>query len=132
MATKKRQRRREKSQRHEYVYVDEEGNEVEPPSAAPATERKAATPGKNAPRGRRAVAPPTWKRAIKWAAVYTVFMVFLSVSNVKKGASPVPAILFAILLGALITPAIFWMHRLQYRTYLKMVDKQAAKKKPAV
>ena len=56
-------------------------------------------------------------------------MVFLSVSNVKKGHSPVPAILFAILLGGLITPAIFWMHRLQYRTYLKMLDKQAAKRK---
>jgi hypothetical protein len=36
MATKKQQRRREKLQRHEYVYVDEEGNEVEPPKAKPA------------------------------------------------------------------------------------------------
>jgi hypothetical protein len=129
MATKKQQRRRVKSKRHEYeyAYVDEDGNEVEPPSATPAPRKDKAQAGKAAPRGRRAVKPPTWQRALKWAGVYTAFMVFMSVSTAKKNGSVLPAVMIALLLGLLIVPAIYWMHRLQFRTYEKMLAKQSSK-----
>jgi hypothetical protein len=128
MATKKQQRRRQKIQRHEYVYVDEEGNEVEPPAATPArAERKPAAATAKGARGRRPVKPPTWIRAAKWAGAYAAFMVVISVSNSKKGSSAVVSVVIALALGVLILPAIYWMQRLQYRTYLRIVDKQSGK-----
>jgi hypothetical protein len=129
MATKKQQRRRQKIQRHEYVYVDEAGNEVEPPTAPAArAERKPAATAKQGARGRRPVKPPTWMRAAKWAGAYTAFMVVISVSNSKNGGSAVFSALLALVLGVLILPAIYWMQRLQYRTYLRLVEKQSAKR----
>jgi hypothetical protein len=131
MATKKQQRRRVKSKRHEYeyAYVDEDGNEVEPPSATPAPRKDKAPTGKAAPRGRRAVKPPTWPRAAKWAAGYTAILIVLLIRpQANKGiGSIVPAVLSTIALGALIVPAIYWMHRLQFRTYEKMLAKQSSK-----
>jgi hypothetical protein len=51
----------------------------------------------------------------------------MSLSTSKKGGNVVPSVLVALLLGLLIVPAIYWMHRLQYRTFTKMVAKQASK-----
>jgi hypothetical protein len=129
MATKKQQRRRKK---YEYVYVDDEGNEVEPPKAPAAgkTDRKAtAATAKGQPRGRgRVTKPPSWQRAFKWAGVYTAFMLFMTLSTQKKGASIAPSIMLAVVFGLVVVPGVYWMHRLQYRTSLKQSERQAAAK----
>jgi hypothetical protein len=71
MATKKQRRRREKDRRHEYefVYYDEEGNEVEfespekPAKAAPERKKPSAGAARNgrAARPARVPKPPTWR-----------------------------------------------------------------------
>lgn len=132
MATKKQQRRREKLQRHEYVYVDEEGNEVEPPAVTKPADSSAKASSKPAAssRGRKAPKPPTWTRALKWAGTYTAFMLVFSVATTKKG-SALPSVLFALVVGILIIPAFYWMHRFQYRAWVKLEERQKPKPRSA-
>ena len=81
MATRKQRRRREKEKRHDYefVYVDEEGNEVEPESAEikGPPRRTASSNGKGGAkgssktaRGRRAPQPPSWRRVAKRGLIF--------------------------------------------------------------
>src|SRR5207249_4464396 len=76
MPTKKQRRRQQKSRRHEYeyVYVDDEGNEVAVDPTEPRTEkngdRAESRPSKAAKRpsasgrtARRAIEPPSWRRS---------------------------------------------------------------------
>ena len=72
MPSKKQQRRRQKLKRHEYeeVYVDEEGNELDPEDSrgarrrASGKEREAGEGREAAParRGGRTIDPPSWRR----------------------------------------------------------------------
>src|SRR6266540_1374037 len=81
MPSKKQRRRQQKLKRHEWEYVqlDEEGNEV---PLEPAQVKKAAPNGKpaatRARRPVREVKPPSWRRAIKRAAIFVpLLFVFL-------------------------------------------------------
>ena len=90
MPTRKQRRRQQKTRRHdwEYVYVDDAGNEVDvDPEEVEATKQQRATKtdararrnGKPAPTARqsarRTPQPPSWRRAIKRAAILGVFFV---------------------------------------------------------
>ncbi|MFL5912907.1 MAG: hypothetical protein ACJ768_20360, partial [Gaiellaceae bacterium] len=76
MPTRKQKRREAKTKRHDYefVYVDDEGHEVEAPpepekrtnGAKPATKKKSTPP----PRSRRRTPqPPSWQRAGRRALI---------------------------------------------------------------
>lgn len=89
MPTRKQRRRQQKLRRHEYeeVYVDEEGNLVEPDEAvedAPSppgrsnggrakAERRTPATG----RGARAMQPPSWRRVLKRGAIFAPIMFIL-------------------------------------------------------
>src|SRR5207247_7298680 len=89
MPTRKQRRRQQKARRHEweYVYVDDEGNEVEvdedevattKPQAKQRTDAVARRNGKapgQARQPRRVPQPPSWRRAMKRAAFLGVFFV---------------------------------------------------------
>lgn len=130
MATKKQQRRRQKLQRHEYVYLDAEGNEVEPPKAKP-EERSEKAPAKaTTSRGgaaRREPKPPSWPRAVKWAGGYAAafFVLTLVVSRKASIGAVAVQVLF---LGVVMIPGMYLMHRLQYRTFHRVTAKQAGRK----
>jgi hypothetical protein len=92
MATKKQRRRREKDRRHEYefVYYDEEGNEVEvetpekPSRAAPERKKPAAAAARNGrARPVRAPKPPTW-RSVGRIGVIMFALLFLFSSLVIR------------------------------------------------
>ena len=83
MPTKKQRRRQQKSRRHEYeyVYVDDEGNEVAVDPGDLRTDkdtrktdtRARAGGGNNRSPGRtgqRAINPPSWQRAAKRAVIF--------------------------------------------------------------
>jgi len=126
MPSRKQRRRREKSQRHEWEYVelDEDGNEspVEPVKAkkAVATEKpKANVKGDqrtNRPaRPRREVKPPSWNRAIKRGALFVPFLyLFLTV---LEHIDPLPAVGVAFLYSAVFIPMFFFVDRMTYRAY---------------
>src|SRR5207247_186471 len=87
MPTKKQRRRQQKSRRHdyEYVYVDDEGNEVavdptelraEKDNGKVETRGRSATTKKTPARaGGRVIEPPSWRRAVKRAAIWAPLLV---------------------------------------------------------
>ena len=134
MPTRKQKRREAKSKRHEYevVYLDDEGNEVEPP---PEDEREAkparATAKDGRPQrpqrgGRQARVPqaPSWQRAAKRSLIIgaVVFVLFAMGVRSKSGGY-VSAALLALLYTAMFIPLTYGIDRFAYRRYQ---DRQAA------
>ena len=132
MATRKQRRRREKSFRHEYEFVerDEEGNET--PVERIARERAEKKPAKTGRNGRqqpakskakrsrpvREVPPPTWQRALKRGGMMGVLMFVLFVFVLHSG-SQTSRMITAVIYGIFFIPLTYWADRLAYRTYLR-------------
>ena len=72
--------------------------------------------------------PPSWPRAAKWAGVYGILMLLFTLSTAKKGSSPAGGVLAAVLFAVVFLPGIYYLHRLQYRTYLRQLEKQGKSK----
>jgi hypothetical protein len=146
--SKKQRKRRQKELRHEYAFVtyDDDGNEVEvDPEELKAQraekEREQARPvvatkdgkkpARSAPardaRGRpiREIQPPSWSRTWKRAAAFTAVM-FLALSFLAHGGSPVGRVLLTLAYGALFVPFLYLMDRVQYRQYLRRKAAAAA------
>jgi hypothetical protein len=128
MPTRKQRRRQEKLRRHEWedVWVDEEGEEVEPPPEAehPAP-RKSATPARRtAPaRGGRAVrqvSPPSWRKVLRRAAIFAPIMFIVVYTLQKKADRSIAAALYqTALLLLFFVPFSYLMDRAMYRSYLR-------------
>jgi hypothetical protein len=140
--TRKQRRRTAKSKRHEYefVYVDDDGNEVEAPeegleaasqtrqegrtngakSAAPPSAKAKAKPaaGRRGGRSARTPPPPTWRRSIKRAAILgaVVFALFALGAHGKTGGYT-SAVLLAVLYTALFVPFTYAIDRFAYRRW---------------
>ncbi len=143
MATKKQQRRREKERRHEYevVYVDDSGNEVEPPpgaATAPArAERGAGAAAKSGAktkgqaRGRRPareIKPPSWRRVAPRALLLGALM-FLVLGLGKHPLAPGKRVLLVLAYTALFVPTFYWIDRMAYRRYLRTSGQAPPSKK---
>lgn len=128
MSSKKQQRRRSKSQRHEYetVYVDEEGNVLDPEEAealAPAA------PGKRDPRAKagttratRVVEPPSWRRALRRAALMAPLM-FIVIMLLEKNSAVGARLMIAVFYSILFVPFMYLMDSVAYRTYRKRLER---------
>ncbi len=135
MATKKQQRRRQKERRHdyEYVYVDEDGNEVPYEPAEDEQQAKgkpAATKGKAQPKTRsgrpmREIKPPAWGRVIRRALLFAPLL-YVALSFGKHPPPLVTRLAISIGYTALFVPMFFWIDRLAYRRYLRMSGKAPA------
>jgi hypothetical protein len=144
MATKKQRRRRQKGRRHDYefVYVDDEGQEVDvdEPDAEPKEERKptsgikptAATKGKSggkpsakpAGRSERVVDPPSWDRTLKRAAIFVPIMLIFLYLTRPSSASTGAIALQAIFIIVLLIVFMYGMDTLLYRSYMKRQGKK--------
>jgi hypothetical protein len=118
MPSKKQRRRREKIKRHEWEYVqlDGDGNEVQ---VEPAQVKKAAANGKPAAtrtrRPLREVKPPSWNRSIKRAALFVPLLyLFLSVF---QHVAALEAVGISVLYAGVFIPMFFYVDRMAYRTY---------------
>jgi hypothetical protein len=139
MPTRKQKRRHAKSKRHEYefVYVDDEGNEVDaPPEEEQRHERRngskpTATPAKKAPpqRGaRRAPQPPSWQRAAK-RAVLLGAVVFVLFGVLGKSHNYASAAVFALAYTVLFIPFTFTIDRFAYRRWQQRQQQQSPTKR---
>jgi hypothetical protein len=132
MSTKKQRRRQQKSRRHEYeyVYVDDEGNEVtvdpgelrSEKNGAPDARPRAAKSSKPAPgkRPARTIEPPTWRRAGRRALLFGPFLILAMIllsPDVPLAQRVAPAIL---MLGFFI-PFTYFTDSLAYKMYRKRV-----------
>lgn len=141
MPTKKQRRRQEKNRRHEweYVYVDDEGQEVEvdPAELRGKREKETKAPRQAAvratdARGRRmrTIEPPSWRRVFKRAAIFApIFVAVLLVLN--RQGSIYARVGAAIPLLIVFIPFSYFTDRLAYRTYQRRLERVQAQPKQA-
>ena len=140
MPTRKQRRRQQKSRRHEweYVYVDEEGHEVEvdpeapkgskdeQPKAKQQVDRRNGRPADRKQRPRRAAQPPSWRRAATRAALLgALFVVVFAFGLGGKNSNPFTAVLIGVIYAVAFVPLQYFIDKVTYRAYLK---RQAASK----
>ena len=121
MPTRKQKRREAKSKRHDYeiVYLDDDGNEVEPPPEEPArngakpTARSRHRPLRARSR-RRAPLPPSWQRAGKRAVLLGIVVFFLF-GMLNKNHNYAGAALAAVIYTLLFIPFTYTLDRFAYR-----------------
>jgi hypothetical protein len=123
MPTRKQKRREAKSKRHEYefVYLDDEGNEVEAPDGAAPEKRQNGTrpeAKKAAPPARRRRTPqaPSWQRAAKRAVLLGV-IVFVLFGMLNKSHNYTGAAVAAVIYTVLFIPFTYTLDRFAYRRY---------------
>lgn len=141
MPTRKQRRRQQKSRRHEYeyIYVDDEGNEVEVDPAELRTAKNGdradggarKTEKRPAPkRGttRRVIEPPSWRRSSRRALLLgPILLVALLLLNRNRSLGT--AIAPAVLMVAVFIPFSYFTDSLAYRMYRRRVDGGAGPKR---
>jgi hypothetical protein len=137
--TKKQRRRQQKSRRHEYefVYVDDEGNEVEVDPAELRTEkqngktasraRSSSSGNRTAARGQRTIEPPSWRRAFKRAAIWGPLLV-VAMMLLNRNVAPLQWVTSAVFLIAFFVPISYFTDSMAYRMYRKRLDRANAPK----
>jgi cytochrome c-type biogenesis protein CcmH/NrfG len=139
MPTKKQRRRQQKARRHEYeyVYVDDQGNEVavdpaelrEEKSEARESRPKQAQSRKPDARKspRRGIEPPSWRRSGRRALILGPILIvamMLFNQNLPLSQQVAPA----ILLIAFFIPFSYFTDSLAYRMYRRRLERSKAAK----
>jgi hypothetical protein len=134
MATRKQQRRRQKLQRHEYeeVYVDEQGNVLDPEEveqlAAAAPARKAERGKQPSPRGqRRGVDPPSWRRTFRRGLIFFPLML-LVIFLLSPELSTAQKIVNTLVLMAFFIPFSYFMDSIMWRSMQRRLARDGDKK----
>jgi hypothetical protein len=110
MATKKQRRRRAKEHRHDYVWVDDEGNEIDAPDAAPANRSAKATGPRRDPQA------PSWQRTFKRGAIFAPIM-FGTVFLLSPNLPTTTKITQTLLIVAIFIPFSYFLDRFFYRSF---------------
>lgn len=127
MATKKQRRRREKGLRHEYVWVDDEGNELAPDEV----QADGSSPSsRSAPaRSGRTVQAPSWRRSLKRGAIFAPIMlatVMLLSSNLTLSQQ----VTQALFIVSIFIPFSYFLDRVMYRSFQKRQARASSGSKP--
>jgi hypothetical protein len=109
VATKKQRRRRAKENRHEYVWVDDEGNEVDAPEDAP-EKRESRSSG-----GRRDPQEPSWQRSFRRGAIFAPIM-FGTVFLLSPNLPLTTKITQTLLIVTIFVPFSYFLDRTFYRS----------------
>jgi hypothetical protein len=109
MATKKQRRRRAKEQRHDYVWIDDEGNEIDAPEAT--SEKQTA----KARGPRRDPQEPSWQRTFKRGAIFAPIM-FGTVFLLSPNLPTTTKITQTLLIVAIFVPFSYFLDRFFYRS----------------
>jgi hypothetical protein len=139
MPTKKQRRRQQKARRHEYeyVYVDDEGNEVavdpaelrsdkngtKSDSAAKRSSDRKDASRKTKPATRRAVDPPSWRRSFRRALVLGPILI-IALMLLNGGVPLEQQIAPAIIMIGFFIPFSYFTDSLAYRMYRKRVERR--------
>jgi Flp pilus assembly protein TadB len=140
MPTKKQRRRRQKGRRHDYefVYVDDEGREVEVDHdelEQPRSPRNGKRDAKRQPqKGRggrpaREVAAPSWTKVGKRALIFFP-LIFLAFSFVNSNQPVGTRLLVTLVYTAFFLPFMYLMDRAMYRAYLKRTGQPLPQRQP--
>jgi hypothetical protein len=118
MPTRKQRRRRAKEHRHEYVWEDAEGNELDREEALG---RKPETDGRErAARPAREPQAPSWQRTFKRALIFAPVM-FIVVTLLSGGLSIAQQLVQTGVIVALFIPFSYFMDSVLWRSYQRRV-----------
>jgi hypothetical protein len=126
VATKKQRRRREKERRHEYeyVYVDDEGREVEVEEPETPDRKNGKPPSTKAVQvGARTVDPPSWRRTLRRAAIFSPLMFVILYLLKPEGSTPASVVFSVALLMVFFIPFSYFMDSLMFRMAQKRAEK---------
>ena len=134
MPTRKQRRRNQKARRHEYeyVYLDDEGNEVpvdpselrvEKNGQRESKPRKSSNASNASARGRRKVEPPSWRRSARRALLFGPILV-VAMMLLNRKLSLAQQIFPAVFLIAFFIPFSYFTDSLAYRMFQKRLARQ--------
>jgi len=116
MATRKQRRRRAKESRHEYVWEDAEGNELDP-SEVP-TRKSEAEPKRAPARSGREPQPPSWRRTLKRGLIFAPIM-FVAVTVLTSKLTLAQQITQTLIVVAIFVPFSYLLDGVFWRSYKK-------------
>jgi hypothetical protein len=116
MPTRKQRRRRAKELRHEYVWEDEEGNELDP-EEAPAR-KSTATQERRPARAGREPQPPSWRRTLKRGLIFAPIM-FVVVSVLSADLTIAQRITQTAIITLIFIPFSYFLDGVFWRSYQK-------------
>jgi len=121
MPTRKQRRRRAKEHRHEYVWEDGEGNELDPQDVpSPKDEsRSRAAPSR---RGREPQ-PPSWRRTFKRGLIFAPIM-FATVVLLSNNLTLTQQITQAALIVAIFVPFSYLLDGVFYKNYKRRLARR--------
>jgi hypothetical protein len=125
MPSRKQRRRRAKERRHDYefVYVDEEGREVEVDPADAETPKRAERKAQPVNRSGRAVQPASWQRVGKRALLFGPLM-FITIRILEKSEALTTSLVRTFFLLLLFLPFSYVLDSLLYRSYLRRTTRK--------
>lgn len=124
MASRKQRRRRAKEQRHEYVWEDAEGNELDP-DEVPARRTAATGTRQTATRAGREPQAPSWRRTLKRALIFAPIMLG-TVMLLSNDLTLAQQISQTAIIVAIFIPFSFLLDGVFWRSYRKRLARQEA------
>ena len=122
MATRKQRKRRAKELRHEYVWEDAEGNELEPDDAP--TRKSTASPRQQVATRGRQPQPPSWRRTLRRGLIFLPVM-FVVITLLSKNLSLTDRLIQTLLIGLVFVPFSYLLDGLFWRSYQRRLARAA-------
>jgi hypothetical protein len=124
MPTRKQRRRRAKEHRHEYVWEDAEGNELDPEEVPPRgtgsqTQRSAS------PRPGREAQAPSWRRTLKRGLVFAPIM-FVTVMLLSNDLTLADQLIQTAFIVAIFVPFSYFLDGVFWRSYKRRAAREAS------
>jgi hypothetical protein len=116
MPTRKQRRRRAKEFRHEYVWEDAEGNELEPDEIPERTTE--GRPRRQPARTGREPQPPSWRRTLRRGLIFAPVM-FVTVMLLSGGLTIAQQITQTAFIVAIFIPFSHFLDGVMWRSYRK-------------
>lgn len=115
MPTRKQRRRRAKEHRHEYVWEDDEGNELE---SSEISTTKDSSPPRAAARPAKEPQAPSWRRTLKRGLIFAPIM-FVTVTLLSGDLTLQEQLTQTALIVAIFIPFSYLLDGVFWRSYKK-------------
>lgn len=121
MPTRKQRRRRAKEHRHEYVWEDGEGNELDPKDPSSPKEESRSRAASSRPG--REPQPPSWRRTLKRGLIFAPIM-FGTVMLLSNNITRTQQITQTALIVAIFIPFSYFLDGVFYRSHKKRLARR--------
>jgi cation transport ATPase len=121
MSTRKQRRRRAKEHRHEYVWEDGEGNELDPQDPSSPKEESRSRAASSRPG--REPQPPSWRRTLKRGLIFAPIML-VTVMLLSNNITRTQQITQAALIVAIFIPFSYFLDGVFYRNYKRRLARR--------